>query len=554
MKKHAFSMVFLLILAMLLIGAVSASENITSKASNIELSKEDCQMQTQTNDKLSNEIEISCDDSLLKDNDNKKSSGNLDYQSSVDSNHISSDDFELVKDISFDFKNSSHYDISYNITNTVYSLYNVNNSDNVFVFITSDDINTKTIGEVVNGIVNASNGYVSYNNDNLLTLSNSKTDLNIAFFINTTESYRIVSYNGAKKLLYTTKGLSADFWNFNLNSLINGFSSDYFANTLNELALLDDMYTNEIQDYPQNNKFDLPLENTLNNDLRASRDSDDHAFIWSIEKNNPDKKAYIGVDVVDESITGLVSANLNDTNVVDKASIIPSDQLEQIGIDAANMALSYFKSKGIDIQKGYPYLYTLTSAGYVKINGTNTGYVNTGISDVLGSILFDNLIPIHNPLWKDLVFYFLWVDSTDNTNYLSYALKYDPVTGEFSVSPETKKQGNDIAYSLNLYEHPTNSHKTDDDKKSTGKHNKNISKNTKQNKTFVNNIANIQDFGSPRANNTFKNNNSNTSTGVFKNSVEKSIPFEFDTSNIVYILLAILVIFGVFFGIVYLKN
>lgn len=153
------------------------------------------------------------------------------------------------------------------------------------------------------------------------------------------------------------------------------------------------------------------------------------------------------------------------------------------------MALAYFKSIGIDIKKDYPKFYVLTSAGHVKIKGTSTKCVLEGISEVLGSKM--NIIPVHAPLWKDLVFYYLWVNNANNKDMVSYALKYDEYTGKLIVSSKARNQGDDIAYKMGLYDKPqpyhNHGHKSIinpfEDRTSDDFNSANITGNSGQNKT-----------------------------------------------------------------------
>lgn len=67
-------------------------------------------------------------------------------------------------------------------------------------------------------------------------------------------------------------------------------------------------------------EFDLSLENTSNYVLGVPRDSDADAFIWSID-NTSDKRACIGVVLVNESTTGLLKSSLSDTVLESKKPI-----------------------------------------------------------------------------------------------------------------------------------------------------------------------------------------------------------------------------------------
>ena len=61
---------------------------------------------------------------------------------------------------------------------------------------------------------------------------------------------------------------------------------------------------------------------------------------------------------------------------------------------------------------------------------------------------FVNIFPIQYSLWKDLVFYYLWIDNTDTGNMVSYGLIYDVTLSEVVESIEIKNQGDYIIYSI----------------------------------------------------------------------------------------------------------
>lgn len=234
-------------------------------------------------------------------------------------------------------------------------------------------------------------------------------------------------------------------------------------------------------EYDLNDDTDLPLDNAGKYIIGVSGDSDDNAFIWYA----PDKSAYLGVDSNDNNMIGfnmedntfksrmitvmsydqtnikeMVENNLNpDESVIievfNAAGEITPKDIKQIGVDAGIKALNYFKSQGIDVNKYYQNFYILTSAGIVKIDGLDTGNAIDGIIEVFGQKISKNVISIDTPLWKDLVFYFLWVSSPYSNDITSYGLKYVSESAKLIESGEVKKQGNAIAYGLGLYgKHP----------------------------------------------------------------------------------------------------
>lgn len=72
---------------------------------------------------------------------------------------------------------------------------------------------------------------------------------------------------------------------------------------------------------------------------------------------------------------------------------------------------------------------------------------------MLGFKVNKNIIPIKNPLWKDLVFYFVWINNTSD-DFLSYGLKYDAGSGKLIASENVTDEGDKIAYDLGLFDKP----------------------------------------------------------------------------------------------------
>lgn len=526
MKKHGFAMVFLLILMLSLIGAVSASEDFTTcdvEASpcpsqdyaQIEIADDLSSDYPETTVSVSNddmgEVDV-CSSAVTSYGSYSSSyiSANSIGRYSVDDNvgeHVSissdvlsfSDNSVALEVPSFDgvlttglgepiINNLDLGDgdnqIGYDISNALGSLLDLNSAgDDMEVTVDVSEINKLAIENVLNEIISSSSGYVINGYDNLLDLSSIKTGLINIVFIKRDKSLTIALNYADKTLSYSAgQEIFDSLWD-KICSLSNGVLTQ-------SLGCSEKTSENEIYELAyQPTEFDLPLENTSYYVLGVPRDSDADAFIWSID-NTSGKRACIGVALVNESIDGLLSQSLDDVVLESKDDGMSSADLKQIGIDATNKALAYFKSKGINIEKGYPKLYVLTSASYVKIKGTSTESVLDGISEVLGSK--KNIIPIHTPLWKDLVFYYLWVNNANSKDMLSYALRYDEAADKLVVSNDVKKQGDDIAYKMGLYDkynpqpYHNNGHKSiinPFEVDSSAVNNTNVTDNQKDNKT-----------------------------------------------------------------------
>lgn len=562
MRKQSVVMVILLILAISLMGVVSASDD----------------MADDVDDSLSvtadNQIEITSEDASLE-------SG---LETTIS---IASEDNSLQSGVvDSNLKDDSNYKLGYNVTSAADKKLNFKSADDILVITTAGltRINNVTTENVLNGIIDASNGYVSYGKGNILTLSAIRTDpTNIAFIVKNGDSLTMAFYkNGATTPLYYGNAgpeISAKEWKKlqNLlgnedaysyisitNSWANGISKDvltqatYHGHVCTGLISGQAMIQTLLKYYPPRGESGLPLENTAYYVLGVPGDSDDDAFTWTMDIT-PGKRAYIGVDtMVDKSMTGFIRWNSqsstgliiimsydeakikqtfkkltnlnpdasatndlkyqnwliktlqeNPTSLVDvlyefdgltqdnlyylmgeeqgKGNVLKSahgldmdyilnlslkkatreeqavkqitkltpEQLKEIGSDASKKALDYFKAQGVTVPKDYPNLFVLTSAGYVRINGTSTEMVFEGINDVLGSRLSKKtLLPVHTALWKDLVFDFFWVNNTNNKDTLSYSLKYDVDTGKLIETGNTTGNANYIIQSVLKYDPP----------------------------------------------------------------------------------------------------
>ena len=139
-----------------------------------------------------------------------------------------------------------------------------------------------------------------------------------------------------------------------------------------------------------------------------------------------------------------------------------------------------------------------------------------------------NIFPIHNPLWQDLIFYYLWVNSIDNTDICSYALTYD---SGLHVSNDIKKQGDHIAYKMGLYEKyfpPQNNY------------HKIVGKNIIN--RFINEFINSTNT---TTNKTDSNNNT-TVVSNYKENIPNSIAFSGNPFNIVYTAIAVIILLAIF--------
>lgn len=475
--KHGVIIVLSLILALCLMGVVSANDNVTVDCDDIQITHEDVSIET-------------VEDSEIEDSPNEICS--KDYSSGLNDDELSNSNVEEMSDCE--------------------------NSDlmepiEIIDAVELTEINEKNTKIILDKIINSPNGYVNYDNGNLLMLP--LNDLN-------DESLMITFQNEEDKLLLSgNNGLADNSWNkFQPVGIISEITSKSGKN-LNKEPLSTGFISNQ-EEYPQK---DLPLEDTL---LGISGDSDNDAFIWSAQ--NPDEKAFFTVDKVNETTDGYINISEREKDL----SFI-------LGRNASLKALDYFKSQGINIEEGYPDLYVLTSAGMVNLNGTSTYGAIIAISMVLGYGLNENIIPIQDPLWQDLIFYFIWINSADKKDISSYALKYDEKSSELVESDEIKSEGDNIAYTMGLYEKSEHPDKPDSHKRHCPV--------PRHLKLFdVNGLVNATDVNAT-------NNVTNATIGENKKDElpKFSVAYDGNPFNLLYIIISIIMV-SIIFGVGYSRR
>ena len=439
-----------------------------------------------------------------------------------------------------------NYKLGYDVTTANGELLDFESADEVLVIANAviAKINNLTVRDVLNIMVDSSNGYVSYGKSNLLTWSSRNTNSEyIAFFIKRGGSLFVALFNEDMDYVHVGNAslkISASLWRELQDSIgendvcvcfvaASSWANGVSGNVLNPAM---DGGENIIQTLKFNlprKESGLPLEDASYDVLGVPGITDD-AFIWS-DNNAPGKMACISDIMVKESVTqsvrwtsasqtGMLIALSFDESKIDmfreKTDLSPDvsandslkyqrssnptsagdilaksenlkqvlseaqnedvlsdesayetdnskeldmstpEQLREIGVDAGEKAVAYFKSKGIDIQTNNENLYLLTSAGHVKINGMDTYIVFDGLNEGLGFKLSEkSLLPMHTSLWKDLVFYFFWIDSTSK-NIISYGLRYSPEDNALVVVDASAQQNEYADYILSLYDEHSN--------------------------------------------------------------------------------------------------
>ncbi|BDZ68106.1 hypothetical protein GCM10025860_15540 [Methanobacterium ferruginis] len=139
----------------------------------------------------------------------------------------------------------------------------------------------------------------------------------------------------------------------------------------------------------------------------------------------------LGLDM--DYILGLGLTNIADQRVATnyETGSLTQEQIKQIGIDAANMAIALFAAEGIDLEKDDYDLSVFTTAGYVRVNEQVMDMVFDGIYGVLGSRLSRaTLLPVHNARYNPLYFQF---SLEKDGEVISKTIYYDPESGDLTA-------------------------------------------------------------------------------------------------------------------------
>ena len=220
MIKHGVVMVTLLILTLTLVGVVSASDITASDVDLQSFNQENAQIEIDNNeisaleessDSLLGEkeysVEISADENSLSDvcecveisadedlvsyagmdeSDDSYSYDDLVSYAGVDESSDSQFvDMELLNQNllgnslnilnefdSFKFNKDAAYELGYDVTTSACNLLDFKSADEILVIATADsnEIDNVAIKNTINGIIDASNGYITYEKGNLICL------------------------------------------------------------------------------------------------------------------------------------------------------------------------------------------------------------------------------------------------------------------------------------------------------------------------------------------------------------------------------------------------
>lgn len=157
--------------------------------------------------------------------------------------------------------------------------------------------------------------------------------------------------------------------------------------------------------------------------------------------------------------------------------------------------------------------------------------------EVFGYEINKNIYSIHIPLWKDLIFYYAWMNSTNKVDTISYALKYDITSNNLIESDEIIKQGNSIIYEM-FFKQKNNIPSNND-----YYHNGDSSS-----RFIMNEFITGQSSNSIDANSTYTTSNVTTQSNVekFEENIKNEIFYTGNPFNILFTLISIVIISSVF--------
>lgn len=157
----------------------------------------------------------------------------------------------------------------------------------------------------------------------------------------------------------------------------------------------------------------------------------------------PSQKAH-GLD-----INTIKSWNLDEVKKVTNNYVptkVSSAFIEKLGYKSADLAIDYFKKAGINLEKDLTNLVVSSSAGFVKLNNSDTTPLRIGFEDRLGSRLTrGTLLPFHRAFWKPL-----WVsvslEDSDGIAIHTLYMVYNATKGDWVPV------ANDEKVTTNIYE------------------------------------------------------------------------------------------------------
>lgn len=343
MKRILFISVFL-IMVFSIIAGVSASDNEVKLGIKVNY---------EYNDKINPEIELKESNKILNFtktyNSSKKqyqltflkntsSGNNFNVKISAPGYITQSKKITVNSNVIFSMKATASYKLGRETTKNANKAISFSKAKEMLVITTAGMTyyKGKTSENVLEGIINAAGGKITYGKGNLLTLSSKRTDpTNTAFIYKTKNNklYMVYFKNGSLKPSYvgTISNLNSNQWK-NIQKRLNkedaystvsiahswaaGLSSDvltqaaYHGHVCGGLISGQAMIEILLKNYPPRGEFGInPLENTVYYVLGVPGGSEDDSFLWTMDIT-PGKRAYIGIDtMVSNTMTGFIRWN-----------------------------------------------------------------------------------------------------------------------------------------------------------------------------------------------------------------------------------------------------
>ena len=239
----------------------------------------------------------------------------------------------------FNLKATSNYKIGYDITTDANKRLDFKNADEVLVITTAGltRIDGKTTEDVLDGIINAADGFITYGQGNILTLSAIRTDpTDFAFVVKKGNALTMAFYKNATLTpIYVgtvdSANMNANKWKelqkvlgsedaYSYVSLTNAWAASLSADVLTQAAYHGHVCTGLVSGQamihtllkyfpPRGETGVTPLENTAYYVVGVPGGSDDDSFVWSMDIT-PGKRAYVGIDtMVNTTMTGFIRWN-----------------------------------------------------------------------------------------------------------------------------------------------------------------------------------------------------------------------------------------------------
>lgn len=362
MKKQGLMLILATLMVLFLSGAVSAAENSSSTGGEV-----DSYIGVKVNYEYSDDV-INPDISV-KDSNNNSVNYNKTYDNAFNGYklniispdivngtnfkvtvkapgyitqtkntalHQSGTDPNFYGNAEFAMKATENYKLGREVTAKADQLLNFKSADEVLCITTAGLTyrNGTTTEDCLEGVLNGSNGLITYGKGNLLTLRKTRVDpVDFGFVTKKGSNLKIAYFkNGSLNPVYVgtlSENMTLKQWNavvekfgddaFPYASLANawsiGLSSDILKGaafhghlclgTVSGQAMIQTL----LKYYPTTTEFGLPQEGVSYQVLGVPGDSDDDAFIYSMD-TTPGKRAYVGYNTTtDSKMVGFIRWN-----------------------------------------------------------------------------------------------------------------------------------------------------------------------------------------------------------------------------------------------------